>query len=219
VAIVAAVFELGRARLLPAARLQVGILAYAVVLMISRGGPGASVTPVGVAAAPVDPMRLYVGDVAGPILATSLLAVAVGAAWLWYSRRLSLLVVLTFLAGALVPIGLQRWSSGYQLESGPLWFAAALVLADRRTLPASGVGRPLLGFVTGAAALGVRTRGLAIEASLAAVAWMQVLGVIVQGLDWVRGHRGETAARLRDLRDAVRALGRADRTRAAHPPS
>jgi len=232
VAVVAAAFELGRARFVPAARLQVGIVAYAAVLLLSRGGPGVYVTPDGVSTAEpirmwlqsgdgtlVDPVRLYVGNVAGPVLATSLLAVAVGAAWLWYSRRLSLLVVLTFLAGALVPIGLGRWSVPYQLDSGPLWFAAALVLADRHTLPASGVGRPLLGFLTGAAALAVRARGLAIEASLAMVAGMQVLTVVVQGLDWVRGHRRETWARLRELGEVAVTLGRPHRPRPAQPPS
>jgi hypothetical protein len=232
VAVVAAVFELGRARLVPAARLQAGILAYAVVLLISRGGPAVYATPNGVPAAepirlwlqvggqaPFDPIRLYVGNVPGPVLATSMLAVVVGAAWMWYSRRLSLLVVITFLIGALVPIAIERWWLGYQLDSGPLWFAAALVLADRHTLPASGVGRPLLGLLTGAAALAVRARGLAIEASLAAVAWMQVLSVIVQGLYWVRGHREETWARLRELREAAMALGRSTRPRPAQPPS
>jgi hypothetical protein len=232
VAVVAVVFELGRARLVPAARLQVGILAYAAVLLISRGGPAVYAAPGGGVTgepihlwlklggqAPFDPTQLYVGNVAGPILATSLLAVAVGAAWMWYSRRLSLLVVITFLIGALVPIAVLRWSPVYQLESGPLWFAAALVLADRESLPASGVGRPLLGFLTGAAALAVRARGLAIEASLATVAWMQLLNVIVQGLNWVRGHRPETWTRLRELRESAVALGRSSRPRPAQPPS
>jgi len=231
VAVVAAVFELARARFVPAARLQVGIVAYAVVLLISRGGPAVYAAPDGAPAAepihlwllggqmPFDPTRLYVGNVAGPVLATSLLAVAVGAAWMWYARRLSLLVVIMFLIGALVPTAVERWPVAYQLESGPLWFAAALVLADRRSLPASGVGRPLLGLLAGAAALAVRARGLAIEASIAAVAWILVLNVIVQGLNWVRGHRQETWTRLRELREAAAALGRSSRPRPAQPPS
>ncbi|TMC12890.1 MAG: RnfABCDGE type electron transport complex subunit D [Chloroflexi bacterium] len=212
----------------PAARLQVGLLAYAAVLLLSRGAPAIYMSPDGVQTsepirlwlqlgdkAPFDPVRLYVGNVAGPVLATSMLAVAVGAAWLWYSRRLSLLVVLTFVAGALVPIAVERWSLGYQLASGPLWFVAALVLADRHMLPASGVGRPLLGFLAGALALAVRARGFAIEASVVAVAGMQALNVGLQGLDWVRHHREESAARLRDLRDGALALGRPRRPRPA----
>jgi len=234
VAALAAVLELGRARVVPAARLQVGTVAYALVLLLGHGAPAAYVSPGGASGpepirlwqqffgggeAPIDPVRLYAGDVAGPIFATSMLAVAVGAAWLWYSRRLSLLTVLTFLAGAMVPIVLERWSIGYHLESGPLWFAAALVLADRRTLPASKVGRPLLGLAAGVVALGARTRGFAIESALVTVAGMQVLTCVVQGLGWVRRHREETRAGLRDLRETVLALGRLHRPRQAQPPS
>lgn len=211
VAIVAAALELARARLVPAACLQVGIVAYALVLLLSHGGlAAAGPSP---AAGPIDPVRLYVGNVAGPILATSMLAVAIGAAWFWYARRLSLLVVLTFLAGATVVIVRQRWPAAY-LDSGPLWFAAALVLADRRTLPASTVGRPLVGLLAGLAALGVRTRGFGVDASLVAVAGVQLLTVSIQGLDWVRGHRSETRAR---LREALLALGRQSRPRPARP--
>lgn len=232
VAVVAAGFELGRSRFLPMARLQVGLLAYAVVLILSHGGPAAYASPSGGAVPEpirlwlsghgplaIDPVRLYVGNVAGPIFATSMLAVALGAAWLWYSRRLSLLVVLTFLAGAMVPIATYHWSPAYQLDSGPLWFAAALVLADRRTLPASAVGRPLVGLLAGLLALGARARGFAIESALVAVAGMQLLAVAVQGLSWVRFHRRETWARLRELREAMPALGRQHRPGPAQPPS
>lgn len=210
--VVAAALELARARFAPAAHLQVGIVAYALVLLLSHGWLAEAAAPNAVAG-PVDPVRQYVGNVPGPIFATSMLAVAIGAAWFWYARRLSLLIVLTFLAGASVVLVRQRWPAGY-LDSGPLWFAAALVLADRRTLPASTIGRPLVGLLAGLAALGVRTRGVGVEASLVAVAGMQVLTIAVQGLDWVRCHPSETRAR---LREAVPALGRQSRPRPARP--
>jgi Na+-transporting NADH:ubiquinone oxidoreductase subunit NqrB len=232
VAVLAAGFELGRSRYLPMARLQVGLLAYAVVLLVSRGGPAVYASPSGGAMpepirlwlsgqgpSPVDPVRLYVGNVAGPIFSTSMLAVALGAAWLWYSRRLSLLVVLTFLAGAMIPIAMYHWSAAYQLDSGPLWFAAALVLADRRTLPASAIGRPLVGLLAGLLALGARARGVAIESALVSVAGVQVLAAAVQGLTWVRRHRRETWAWLRELREAMPAPGRQHRPGPAQPPS
>src|SRR5207244_1394907 len=57
----------------------------------------------------LDPVRLYVGNVAGPVFATSLLAVAVGVAWLAYARRVSLVVLVAFLAGALVAVAC--WSA------------------------------------------------------------------------------------------------------------
>lgn len=208
VAVAAAAFELGRARFLPAARLQVGLVACALVLLASRGALAVPAAPAGPS---TDPVRLYVGNVAGPVFATSVLAVAIGAAWLWYARRLSLLVVLTFLAGALAAVAARRWSPAYRLDSGPLWFAVALVLADRRTLPASALGRPLVGLVAGAAALEARAHGVAVEPAPVVVAAMQVLTVAAQGLLWVKRHGDETRARLRDVRDGVLALGRLDR--------
>jgi Na+-transporting NADH:ubiquinone oxidoreductase subunit NqrB len=225
VAVGAAGLEVARSRFIPAARVQVGLLAYALVLLVSQGtaatymSPGGERMPepirlglqAGGGRAPIDPVHLYVGNVAGPVFATSVLAVAVGAAWLWYSRRLSLLIVLTFLAGAMVPIAVWSLSAGYQLDSGPLWFVVALVLADRRTLPASALGRPLLGFLAGLVALGARARGHANESALITVAGMQVLTAAVQGLDWVRHNGDETRARLRELRAATLAIGRMKR--------
>jgi len=224
IAVLGAGLEVARARYVAGARLQAGVLAYALLLLASRGAPAAYASPGGMepmaepvrfwlqsfggALSPVDPVRLYVGNVAGPVFATSLLAVALGAAWLWYSRRLSLLVVMAVLVGALVPIQVQHWAPGYQLLSGPLWFAAALVLADRRTLPRSPVGRPLLGVATGAIAVGARTRGFAIEAVPVTVAAMQVLAAAIQGAGWLNGNRQETWSRLRGLRDGLQALGR-----------
>src|SRR5262245_4560384 len=99
VAVLAAGLELVRMRLVAGARVQAGVLAYALVLVAFRGAPAAYVIPGGTAPAaepirlwlqhpgapgwPVDAITLYVGNVAGPVFATSLLAGAVGAAWLW----------------------------------------------------------------------------------------------------------------------------------------
>jgi hypothetical protein len=222
VAVLAAGLELARTRYLAGARLQAGILAYTLLLLASRGAPAAYVSPgddapmaepirlwlqyAGDGRWPIDPVRLYVGNVAGPVFATSLLAVAVGAAWLWYSRRLSLLVVMAFLLGALLPIQASHWPAGYQLLSGPLWFVGALVLADRRALPSSPVGRPMLGVAAGAIALAARKHGFAIEAAPVTAAALQLLVVAVQGARWLNGNRAETSARLRALRDAALAL-------------
>ena len=212
VAVLAVVLDLGRTRLTPTARVQVGLVAYAIVLLVSRGAPAAYVSPGSGAAmaepirlwldyygggqAPIDSVRLYVGNVAGPVFATSVLAVAIGAAWLWYSGRLSILVVLTFLAGTLVPITVYHWSAAFQLDSGPLWFAAALVLADRRTLPTSTVGRPLLGLAAGLVAMGARARGFAVEAGPITVAAAQLLADGVRGARWLIDNWGDVRARL-----------------------
>lgn len=219
VALVAVGLELARDRYTPRARLQTGLVAYVLVWLASQGAtaiyvnPG-STTPVaepirlwlryfGGAQTPIDPVRLYVGNVAGPVFATSMLAVVVGAAWLWYSRRLSLLVVLTFLVGATVPVVMAGWSPVYQLFSGPLWFAAALLLADRRDLPRSPIGRPLVGLVAGGTCMWLRARGLAIESAPAAIAAVQVGVAGVQGVGWVGRNRQQVRARLHQLRSTT----------------
>lgn len=215
VAVLAVVLDLGRIRLTPFARVQAGLVAYAIVLLVSRGAPAAYVSPgtgapmaepirlwldyYGGAAAPIDPVKLYVGNVAGPVFATSVLAVAIGGAWLWYAGRISILVLLTFLIGALVPITMYHWSASYQLDSGPLWFAAALVLADRRALPTSPVGRPLLGLAAGLVAMGARARGFAVESGPVAVAAAQLFVDGVNGVRWLidnwRGVRSRLQSR------------------------
>jgi len=219
VALVGVGMELARDRYTPRARLQTGLVAYVLVWLASQGATAAyvnpgSTTPVaepirlwlryfGGAQTPIDPVRLYVGNVAGPVFATSMLAVVVGAAWLWYSRRLSLLVVLTFLVGATVPVVIAGWSPVYQLFSGPLWFAAALLLADRRNLPRSPIGRPLMGLVAGGTCMWLRARGLAIESAPAAIAAVQVGVAGVQGVGWVGRNRQQVRARLHQLRSTT----------------
>ncbi len=139
------ILEVLRARYIPAIRAQAGLLAFAAIGLITRGAPYAYINPANgksfgdpinvwyhffsPASAPIDPIRLYVGNVPGPVFATSLLAVAIGAAWFAYARRVSLVVLITFLLGALVPIYSFHWDYLFQLDSGPLWFVAALVLS------------------------------------------------------------------------------------------
>src|SRR5262249_21053838 len=145
VALVAVGLELARDRYTPRARLQTGLVAYVVVWLVSRGGDVAyvsrgSTTPgpepirlwlryFGGAQAPIDPVRLYVGNVAGPVFATSMLAVLVGAAWLWYSRRLSLLVVLTFLIGVTALVVMAGWVAPHQFPHGARWVSRARLSA------------------------------------------------------------------------------------------
>lgn len=92
VAVLAVVLEVLRARYVPAIKAQLGMLAYAAVALATRGGPFAYINPASgrafsdpistwfhffsPASAPIDPIRLYVGNVPGPVFATSLLAVA-----------------------------------------------------------------------------------------------------------------------------------------------
>jgi hypothetical protein len=164
---------------------------------------------------PIDPIRLYGVHVPVPVFATSLLAVAVGAAWFAYARRVSLVVLITFFLGALVPIYAFHWDYLFQLDSGPMWFVAALLLSDRRLLPGSWAIRPVLGFGAGLLSVGLRRSGYGIEASFFTVAGVQAVmaffvlvfwaGTIASGR-WKRNRRlREREAHLRVVKSVSRA--------------
>ena len=196
IAVLAVVLEVLRVRYMPAVRAQVGLLAYTAIALITKGLPFAYVNPAngaafsepiatwyrffGPSSAPIDPIRLYVGNVPGPVFATSLLAVAVGVAWLAYARRVSLVVLVAFLLGGALAIYTFHWDPLFQLDSGPTWFVAGLLLADRRLLPESWTIRPVLGFAAGLFAVGLRHNGYGIEAAFFTVAAVQgVMAVLV----------------------------------------
>jgi Na+-transporting NADH:ubiquinone oxidoreductase subunit NqrB len=215
VALLAVILESLRARYTPAIRAQVGLLAYAAVALATRGAPyvylnPASGKPFGdpiatwyrffsPESAPIDPIRLYVGNVPGPVFATSLLAVAIAVAWLAYARRVSLVVLATFLAGGLLAIYTFRWDYLFQLDSGPTWFVAGLLLADRRLLPGSWAVRPALGFAAGLFAIGLRRNGYGIEAAFFTVAAAQVVMAVVAVLLWAAASSMERWKRNRRL--------------------
>ena len=223
VAVVAVALEVLRARFLPAVRAQAGLLAWAVVALVTRGGPSVYVNPangqpfgdpIGLwyqffspGAAAVDPVRLYVGNVAGPVFATSLLGVAVGVAWLAYARRVSLVVLFGFFVGALLAINTFRWDALFQLDSGPTWFVAGLILADRRLLPDSWAVRPALGFAAGLFAVGLRRPAAGawfgahgIEVAFVTIAVIQAVMVVVGVAYWSTSMALERWRRTRRLR-------------------
>jgi NQR2/RnfD/RnfE family subunit of NADH-ubiquinone oxidoreductase len=199
VAATAGVFEVARGLApKPALPLSSGLLAYAVVYLAGHGRLGAYLAPgrssrpfpepirlwhdfFGGGAAPLDAVTLYVGNVAGPVFATSLLAVTISALWLWYARRLDLPAVVGIAAGGLIVVVSQGWNPAYQLLSGPLLFAAVFGFADRKAL----AGPPLLGAAIGLAAtfvgVGLRTRGTGVETSFIALAAAQVSVAFVVG--------------------------------------
>ena len=96
VAVLAVVLEVLRARYMPAIRAQAGLLAYAAIAIATRGAPLTYFDPNGTAnprdpidtwyqlfhqsAWTLDPIRLYVGNVAGPAFASDQLARRVTAA-------------------------------------------------------------------------------------------------------------------------------------------
>lgn len=200
VSVVAAILELLRARYMPLIRAQAGLLAFAAIALITHGAPFAYVNPAtgqafsdpiatwfrffSSGSSPYDAIRLYVGNVPGPVFATSLLAVAIGVAWLAYARRVSLVVLVTFLAGAGAAVYAFHWDFLFQLDSGPTWFVAGLLLADRRLLPESWVIRPVFGFAGGLFAVGLRKNGYGIEAALFTIAAVQTAMTLVVVALW-----------------------------------
>ncbi len=212
----AAALEVVRASFLPGLKLQVGVAVYSALVLATRGAVAQylrtpdltpSPEPIGywlqLGTTPFADLKLYVGNVPGPVFATSLLAVSVGLAWLWYARRLSVPVLVGFGLGALLPIWLLEWNPSYQLISGPAWFAVGLVLADRQLLPAGRVSRPLLGIAAGVFGLVVRSHsfgGHGIEAVLVAVAGLQLLVGAVSGLAWLAANAGREWSRVRRVR-------------------
>jgi hypothetical protein len=145
------------------------------------------------------------------------MAVIIASAWMWYSRRLSLVVLLGFVLGALVPIRLLGWNASFQLESAPVWFAVALILADRQRLPAGLASRPLLGFTAGVVTMALRVRGFAVEGAFLTVAGLQLTVSVVEGLGWTATNRESLMQALRGIRLTV--PGRLKpRVAAASPP-
>ena len=227
VAVLAVVLELVRARYAPAVHAHPGLIAFAVVALVTAGGTFAYVNPNGgnpldpiaiwrlfpPGAAPIDPIRLYVGNVPGPVFATSLMAVAVGVAWLAYAKRLSPVVAVCFLLGAIVPIAYFHWDFVFQLDSGPTWFVGALILSDRRLLPGSWAARPIIGFAAGLIGFGLRSWGYGIEAMFFTVAAVQALVALIVIATWsirIASRRRERGRLLRRREEQLRAVNRTE---------
>lgn len=215
VAATAVILELLRARYIPAIRAQTGLLAFAGLAVVSGGAPLVYVNPASHRSFFPDPIALwftapslpssydsitlYVGNVAGPVFATSLLAVGIGMAWLAYARRLSFAVAIGFLVGAVFAIVAYRWEYVVHLDSGPLWFVAML-LADKRYLPASWTIRPVLGFCAGLLSVALRVRGYGIEAAFLTAAGAQAVMAVLVMVLWAASFGSERVQRNRRLR-------------------
>jgi len=109
-------------------------------------------------------------------------------------------VLAAFLVGAVVPIYLYHWDLVFQLDSGPTWFVAGLLLADRRHLPGSWAVRPVLGLVAGILAVGLRVRGFGIEAAFYTVAGIQATAAVAAVAGWGTSLLRERWRRNRRLR-------------------
>jgi Na+-translocating ferredoxin:NAD+ oxidoreductase RnfD subunit len=191
VALLASVLEVLRSAYWPRARIHTGVLAYSLVYIGTGGAVAAYARPgteqlfpepiaqwsqfYGGATHFLEPITLYVGNVAGPVFATSLLAVVIGLAWLWYARRLSVLAAISFLVAGGVMAAALNYDPLFQLDSGPTWFVVGYALCDRRMLPGHPLGRPLMAVAVGIIGVGLRAAHLYIEALFITVAVVELV--------------------------------------------
>jgi hypothetical protein len=196
IALTAAVLEVARSHYWPQARIHTGVVAYALAYLAGGGAMAAYQRPgsprmfpepiaqwsqfYGGATHFIEPMTLYVGNVAGPVFATSLLAVVIGIAWLWYARRLSLLAATSFLTAGVVMAAALGYDPVFQLDSGPAWFVVGFALCDRRMLPEQPLARPLMAAAAGIVGVGLRAAHFYIEALFLAIAAIEVIYLVVE---------------------------------------
>jgi hypothetical protein len=196
IALSAAVLEVLRSRFWPRARVHTGVLAYAAFYLAAGGAMASYQRPgsprmfpepiaqwsqfYGGATHFIEPITLYVGNVAGPVFATSLLAVAIGMAWLWYARRLSLLAATTFLTAGVVMAAALGWDPVFQVDSGPAWFVVGFALCDRRLRSEQPLARPMMAAAVGVVAVGLRAAHFYVEAVFLAVAAVELLFALVE---------------------------------------
>jgi hypothetical protein len=196
IALTAAVLEVARSHYWPRARIHTGVVAYALAFLAGNGAmavyqrPGSSrlfPEPIaqwsqfyGGATHFIEPITLYVGNVAGPVFATSLLAVVIGMAWLWYARRLSLLAATSFLTAGVVMAAALGYDPVFQLDSGPAWFVVGFALCDRRLLPEQPLARPLMAAAAGVIGIGLRATHFYVEALFLAVATIEVVYLVLE---------------------------------------
>jgi hypothetical protein len=196
IALSAAVLEVARSHYWPRARIHTGVVAYAAMYLAAGGAMAAYQRPgsprmfpepiaqwsqfYGGATHFIEPITLYVGNVAGPVFATSLLAVVIGMAWLWYARRLSLLAATSFLAAGVVMAAALGYDPAFHLDSGPAWFIVGFALCDRRLLPEQPLARPVMAALAGVIGVGLRAAHFYVEALFLAVAAIEVLYLMLE---------------------------------------
>jgi Na+-translocating ferredoxin:NAD+ oxidoreductase subunit D len=144
----------------------------------------------------IDPVKLYVGNIPGPIGVTSAGAVLAGVTYLWYTRKISLGVVTGFLCGvAAVAIAI-RSDLGFQLASGPSLFLAGYIAADRRRVALSERFTFVFGAAAGVATMMLRWYGQGVQSAwqgLLLASIMVTVGLRVQAFR--RGRAPGTGAK------------------------
>lgn len=148
----------------------------------------------------IDPVKLYIGNFPGPIGAASGAAVLVGVTYLWYTRKISLGVVVGFLCGVAGLALAIRSDLGFQLASGPSLFLAGYIAADRRRLLLPGQFTFAFGLAAGIATMILRWYGNGQQAAWQALLLTSaVVTVVLLAQDLLR-HRAKATSLAAPLR-------------------
>jgi Na+-translocating ferredoxin:NAD+ oxidoreductase RnfD subunit len=149
----------------------------------------------------IEPVKLYVGNAPGPIGAASAAAVLLGVTYLWYTRKISLGVVVAFLCGVAAVALAIRSDVGFQLASGPSLFLAGYIAADRRRVLLPERFTFAFGLVAGVATMILRWYGQGQQAAwqgLLLVSALVTVALLVQ--DLMRYRRSRSVSRPAGLR-------------------
>ncbi len=120
----------------------------------------------------IDPVKLYVGNVPGPIAATSGGALLLGIAYLWYARKISATVLTGFLVGVAAAALAYRFDLAFQLASGPALFLTGYLACDRRRVIVPDRFALIAGAAAGVATVVLRNYGQGQQAT-----WQSLLAV------------------------------------------
>jgi electron transport complex protein RnfD len=150
----------------------------------------------------VDPVKLYVGNVPGPVGATSAGAILLGLIYLWYARKVSIGIILGFLAGVAIPAVVIGSDVPFQLSSGPALFLAGFIAADRRRVLLAEPFTFVFGLAAGALTMVLRGYGQGQEAaweSLLLISMLVTVYLRVRALLTGTAHGTNTGRPLRAL--------------------
>ncbi|HEY0492566.1 MAG TPA: RnfABCDGE type electron transport complex subunit D [Candidatus Dormibacteraeota bacterium] len=156
----------------------------------------------------VDPIKLYVGNVPGPVGATSAGAILIGLVYLWYARKVSLGIIIGFLIGVAVPALLIGSDVAFQLSSGPALFLAGFIAADRRRVLVAEPFTLAFGVAAGAASMVLRGYGQGQEATWESLLLMSTLVTVYLRVSSMLAGTSRGKAAGRPLRALALASGR-----------
>ena len=145
----------------------------------------------------IDPVKLYVGNVPGPIGVTSAAAVLIGVTYLWYTRKISLGIVAGFLIGIIAGSLILRTDAGFQLASGPALFIAGYIAADRRRVALNEQFTIVFGLAAGLVTMALRWYGEGLQSTWQAFLLVSVAVTVVLRVQMYLRRR--TSSRMRTL--------------------